>query len=296
MAIKLKKLKKPPKHHFPLQAQRRYIKGLHRQFENLKEGIKAKIIPNIAGWNQENKNLKGDSWSDDINSVVNDLYLTFGRQMEDYVKTELDNIAKLTGDFNKKEWTKITKLVLGVDLFRAEPWLRDMMKSWVNKNATLIRNLQEETFKNITNVLSEGIEQGEKNTTIAKRLISETDLKALKPTDSKVSAIKKAKNRAELIAVDQIGKLNGQLTEQRQKDIGVESYIWRNVRDRRVRGNPIGLYPNSRYNHWEREGKVYSWGNPPPDGHPGFPVRCRCYAEANFSSIKGLEEIFNVKG
>ena len=44
------------------------------------------------------------------------------------------------------------------------------------------------------------------------------------------------------------------------------------------------MLPKSKYhgNHWDREGKVYEWNNPPPDGNPGMPINCRCYAEPIF--------------
>ncbi len=45
-------------------------------------------------------------------------------------------------------------------------------------------------------------------------------------------------------------------------------YIWRTVGDGRVRSS-----------HAERNGKVFSWEDPPEDGHPGEAYNCRCWAE-----------------
>ena len=45
-------------------------------------------------------------------------------------------------------------------------------------------------------------------------------------------------------------------------------YIWRTVRDGKVRGA-----------HAVREGKLFSWTNPPPGGHPAEDYNCRCWAE-----------------
>jgi len=86
------------------------------------------------------------------------------------------------------------------------------------------------------------------------------------------------KNRASLIAVDQVGKLNGQLTELRQTNLGIEGYIWRNSEDRRVRdthqASPRGF-----------ANRKFTWTNPPAEGHPGQPIRCRCYAEPDFGPV-----------
>jgi len=49
------------------------------------------------------------------------------------------------------------------------------------------------------------------------------------------------------------------LNRNRQEDLGVMGYDWRNVGDERVRGNPVGLYKNAKYDHWHREGKGFKW-------------------------------------
>lgn len=89
-------------------------------------------------------------------------------------------------------------------------------------------------------------------------------------------------DRAKLVAVDQTNKIHCAVTQARQMDLGIEEYIWRTAKDQRVVGNPAGLYPSGNRkhgNHWDREGKIYRWDEPPFDGHPGWPIRCRCYAE-----------------
>ncbi len=91
-----------------------------------------------------------------------------------------------------------------------------------------------------------------------------------------------SENKARFIARDQTSKLAGDLTGIRQADVGIEEYKWRNSQDARVVGNPAGLYPKGNAvhnNHWNREGKTFSWTSPPEDGHPGHAPGCRCRAE-----------------
>src|SRR3989344_42655 len=73
--------------------------------------------------------------------------------------------------------------------------------------------------------------------------------------------------RAKLIAQDQIAKHAASLNQIRQQEAGIDKYEWSTSLDKRVR--PL---------HQAREGKVFNWSDPPPDGHPGQPVRCRCTA------------------
>ena len=58
------------------------------------------------------------------------------------------------------------------------------------------------------------------------------------------------------------------LTEVRLKAVGVKRYIWETMRDDRVRPT-----------HQTKEGKIYSFDNPPSDtGNPGDDHNCRCKA------------------
>lgn len=89
-------------------------------------------------------------------------------------------------------------------------------------------------------------------------------------------------DRAKLIAVDQTNKMHGMVTMARQQSLGIEEYTWRTAGDQRVVGDPSGLYPKPTKlhgNHYIRSGKVFRWDEPPDDGHPGWPIRCRCHGD-----------------
>ena len=110
---------------------------------------------------------------------------------------------------------------------------------------------------------------------------------------------KMPKQRAKLIARDQTSKMTAKLNQIRQQSIGVEIYVWKNVRDNRVVGNPSGLYPigNDKHgNHWIMEGLYCRWDDPTvystdkgktwkkripemPKNHPGEDIQCRCYTQ-----------------
>ena len=71
------------------------------------------------------------------------------------------------------------------------------------------------------------------------------------------------------ITRDQTQKLNANLNEQRQRQLGVTQYIWRTSEDERV-----------RVTHSDNNGKTFDWASPPAvTGHPGFDVQCRCISE-----------------
>lgn len=84
-----------------------------------------------------------------------------------------------------------------------------------------------------------------------------------------VEAIEAARKRGSRIARIEIAKLNGQLNEYRQRQIGVKSYRWRTILDGRERPE-----------HHNRNRKIFEWDAPPTGGHPGTEINCRCRAIA----------------
>lgn len=136
---------------------------------------------------------------------------------------------------------------------RAEPWRDDALAAWEAENLRLIKSIPENYVSDLQGTVTRAINEGE----------SATDLAAIIK-----GTYDKPKKRAELIAKDQVGKLHSQLAKERLESIGVKEYKWRGILDSRERPE-----------HIAREGKVFKWSQPPPDGHPGQPIHCRCYPE-----------------
>lgn len=92
-----------------------------------------------------------------------------------------------------------------------------------------------------------------------------------------------SKNKASFIAKDQTKKITSSLNRVRSQNIGLEDYKWATAGNEKVVGNPSGLYPkptNIRVhgNHYKRNGKIFSYNNPPIDGNPGDAPGCQCVA------------------
>lgn len=168
----------------------------------------------------------------------------------------------------KEQVENMVKRSLGVDFARVidTPEIADQLATAQLRNAQLITKLPEEHWGRVVQAVSDNYD-GTLPGSLTERL-------------TKVNGI--SVERAKLIARDQTAKLSGDLNRIRQQEAGIDSYFWRNSQDNRVVGKPGGLYPkgNARHlDHWHREGKEYKWDDPPPDGHPGQPILCRCRAE-----------------
>lgn len=176
-----------------------------------------------------------------------------------------NQFGQQTSDFQRGQLNRAVRAVLGVDLGVLEPGLTPRLESWTAANVSLIRSIPKQYASEIENRVMAGVREGERWEQMAAGLEERYGV---------------TERRAQLIARDQVGKLYGQLNEERQSALGVTGYVWRTSQDARVRDE-----------HEEREGESYQWDAPPEDGHPGEPVNCRCYAEPDFSGVvEGLSE------
>jgi SPP1 gp7 family putative phage head morphogenesis protein len=269
----VKRSKKVPIQLFPANAQKRYAYELNAFVSAMTALTKEHIYPQIEPILSQAEHtrasyIKTDDVSDEIQAVVE----TTGQALsETFPHARLHqavlSVGLLVSRHNRKEVIKVLSFVSGVqvrELFPAEPFLESELSAFVKHNIRLIQTVPSRYFSEIEGVLYRGAQQGLSHTSVKKQIAERFGV---------------SRNRAKVIARDQVGKLNSQLTQLRHQALGIKKYRWRTVGDERVRGNPSGLSPKATPSHWSREGKVFSWASPPQDGHPGQPIQCRCVPE-----------------
>jgi SPP1 gp7 family putative phage head morphogenesis protein len=258
-----RRLKRPPRIPWPAGAERSYRKSLLNIVSKVRSTIEARLSAGLPPLLEKAKALRptadnANSRHDDGDEIARLLSLIRSRILGEFSEAEIalmvSKIAQAISEKNKAGIGAVFKSVLGVDLFAAEPWLNDSVRTFVQSNVALIRTIPEKLLGQVENIVYDGARTGTSWQEIA--------------GDLRDGPFQATKSRAELIARDQIGKFNGQLTELRQSQAGVTSYIWRTSLDERVREE-----------HAAREGKEFAWNDPPDDGHPGEAINCRCYAE-----------------
>jgi len=282
LGIQKKKLGRLPKILHPTPIERQYSRALVAIAKNIQTQTEKVLLSSLEDVIAErdraiNKTdgVRLDGWADDADRLINSLKMTLENTVLYRPSRLAADIGQKTSAWNDVQWRKTMKAVMGVDFFQREPWLSDIMKSFEKENVGLIKSITDQAVNNIEGMVHRGVTNGDRFTKIQKQIQNQFDV---------------TKNRARLIARDQVSKLNGQITMTRQTALGIEKYIWRTSLDERVRGNPAGKYPNSQFDHWEREGQTFSWNDPPPDGHPGQAIQCRCTAEPVLSELEDLVE------
>ena len=158
----------------------------------------------------------------------------------------------------------------GIPLWRGvSPEVQAVMDRALERNVRLVSSIPVQLLDQVESAVREGIAAG-------------THVDGLRRALEERFSV--AESRAELIARDQIGKLQGQLAEGRARELGVDTYVWR------VSGGPRG---DGRVRPWhlELDGSKQRFSDPPvtnSDGdrnNPGEDFQCRCTAEPDTEAL-----------
>lgn len=255
-------VKKPKRQVYPLNVERKYLKELLPLISAL-DRIRKQMMPkleavlakaNFLRPTSDSSTLNEDTFSDDLKFIIDaGLSQFLVEYSDDVLKVIALKIARSVNLFNETQFDKTIMESLGVNPFASEPWLAQEMEAFVADNVALIKTIPSQFFGSIQGIVSDGARSGKNMQDITADLQKRTGV---------------AKSRAKFIARDQVSKFNGDLNQLRQKNVGINSYIWSTSLDERVRPS-----------HAAKEGKKFSWDNPPNDtGHPGEDYNCRCVA------------------
>jgi SPP1 gp7 family putative phage head morphogenesis protein len=235
---------------------------------DLRSALEQHLVPELGRLVREEDQAHGrrqDAAGEDLHSLLERV----SKQILDkWPVSKLEDLAARyaseTSQFQKAQLLDQIKSAVGVNVLGAEPNLRPLVQSFTRENVALIRSIPTDAISDLSKRLIRQINDGARAEDLA---------------DVVQERLGVSESRAALIARDQIGKFNGSLNQARQTELGVTRYIWRTMRDNRVRDE-----------HALREGETFEWDKPPEDGNPGEAVNCRCYAEPDLEHVlNGLE-------
>ncbi|SSW67294.1 hypothetical protein AVE30378_02549 [Achromobacter veterisilvae] len=260
---------RPPKQwRYPLGDEQDYLRALRTQAEAAILAVERYVLPELPRVLRQddlrNTPEGPESWFESLRRAFME---ALGAAMVDDGKAQglAAMIAQRVEKYNKEQYHRLLRRAYGVDVFKAEPRLAGILRPWEAENIGLIKSIPEQYLDTLHGRVVAAVRRGTSLRDLTRQIRETYDL---------------PRSRVELIARDQIGKLNGDLTEYRQTNIGVKKYRWRGVMDERERDE-----------HVEREGQEFEWDKPPPDGHPGKPIRCRCWAEAVLPALDDLDAL-----
>ena len=254
---------------YPETAEREYQRVTNAYVRLLRKTLAEQLVPSIRKIAKEElppDYFRHDS-EDGLMERLSDAFLKCSEALEQEMSRfelhkRLDEIAALTVKLSIKEWKRAVKETLGLDLFDdyyAGRFYRMALEAWTQQNVGLIKTIPKESLDRMREIVMDGYRNGRTTTNIVKLIQKEYST---------------TRRHAQLLARDQIAKLNGDIAKQQQQDAGVEEYEWSDSRDERVRSR-----------HAELNGKRFRWDNPPVVDertgrrcHPGGDFQCRCVA------------------
>lgn len=278
-----KRLKKPTQQLFPSNIEKEYRKRLLDFVNFMTEQTKTRVTPKLPELYESlarsrNYQIKTDNYSDDLDRLLSELFLIFSSRLSrNQIQALAEDVAVSTSQFNKAQIIRQFDRVLGINpLIFGESWLTEEVALFVKNNVTLVQSLQDDYRKKLEISINNAVQKGLTNRSLASEIQSNFTAELSKVTDN-------TRARAELIARDQLSKFNGQLTELRQQDAGIDEYEWQTAGDERVRES-----------HRILNGKIFKWNNPPSVGHPGQDYNCRCIAVPIFKGSTQEEALDNL--
>ena len=233
---------------YPRALEREYLRWLLPLLRAAHRVFAERLLPEVHRF--------GDDYDTEMARIFGDIRVEYERVVTETRLTDAAWIAtKHVSCLNRLSLSREFRPLLGADVLSYEPWLQPLAQGFVRDNVALIRTLHTKHFDGLERRALETFRtgHGQRSGALSKEIREQYQA---------------SQKRAKLIARDQIGNLNSAMTRQRQKALGVTHYIWRTWQDGRVRSR-----------HREREGEVFSWDEPPQDGHPGEPIHCRCTAD-----------------
>lgn len=170
-------------------------------------------------------------------------------------------IAERTAQHQSKNLERQTKAGLGVAVPTRDRHLGAMIEHFAHENVSLIGSLGNKTLDGIEKLITRAFTEGKRHETLAAEIREQFAI---------------AQRHARLIARDQIGKLNGQITRARHTELGIARFRWLTMRD-----------PKVRERHRPMENRVFTYaGEGRPPFFPGQEILCRCQEAPLFVDIE----------
>lgn len=148
--------------------------------------------------------------------------------------------------------------IISINQFADDPQLLKETERLIEQSMTAIENVTDDALKRGVAVVQESIREGRGLAWTQNELAKEMEI-----------PVRRARN----IAINETGNLYWESSYASARSCGMKLYRWRGMMDER-----------ERKKHVDREAQAFDPKKPPPDGNPGQPHGCRCYAEWLFDA------------
>ena len=240
-----------------------YNVTLQRLVIAVKKSIEEKIIPLIH--TLERDYVSDANWDDDMGSAFEGLgEIWTGPDFTYRAETAAKEFVTAANRVNQKQFQEQMKRI-GIDVFGESPKLANYLDAATSENVRLIKSIPVQYLDRVQAKVMANMRAGRAPGAIVEQIKQEFGV---------------TQARAKLIARDQTAKVNSELSERRQRDVGFEYFQWITSKDQRVRHDHEALAQRET----EYGKGVYRWDDPPKNSRgevitPGSDYQCRCMAK-----------------
>jgi SPP1 gp7 family putative phage head morphogenesis protein len=163
-------------------------------------------------------------------------------------------IADWVGKLEKWQRGKWTGAVLSATTVNLQTILgpadvRNTLENRIASNVDLIKDISAQNRRKMTQAVAQALTNRTPTKVLAKELREIVDV---------------GKKRSIRIASDQLAKISSELSQERRREAGIDTFKW-------VSSGKV----NARVEHAARNGKIYTEANPPPT-RAGAEINCGC--------------------
>lgn len=256
-----------PRQQRPDAIAREYLRAILRIVDRMRPAVDRlvddmrPILARAAIERRHDSAERGDAAGDDAAAAAARMAAALqNAATQEEIRAMARQFASHTSTYQRIQLSRQTRAAFGVEVIGNDAGVDAAMSHFVAENVALIKDIPVAMARDLEMRVTRAVASSTPHQQLAKEI------------GERFQSL--GRERAALIARDQTGKLYSQVNQIRQRNLGVEKYRWRGVLDRRERPE-----------HVAREGQVFSWDNPPSDGHAGEPIRCRCVSEPIFDDI-----------
>lgn len=186
------------------------------------------------------------------------------------VEISTANFVQLAA-YHTARWSATVKAATGVELgaLIGPADMRMTVEAAVERNVALVRSVSDQARQRIADAVFRGFQQKKPAREVAAELRE---------------AVAMGRRRALLIASDQTTTLGAQLNQERMREAGIDSFIWRHSgklhpREEHVARNGVYYTENAARVGNEYQGKTLL-AAPPADERAGVPIHCGCVEQS----------------
>lgn len=190
----------------------------------------------------------------------------------------VEKIAYNVSNFQVRTFANFSELMIGERFFPTQESKEEIVGTWRDNFVNLCKSTNEEMRKKVAGTVSDAVLEGRNIREVSQSI------------ENMCSDF--TRNKADLIATTEIGKLNTAIARNQSESVGIKYYEWGAAMDGRTRQSHALM--DGKICKWGEDRKYYEWEENPKTGKrelkekerpkgayigaPGTDFRCRCVA------------------